>query len=115
MADVINMMDKDAFKLRKFERLVEEKLHHSDKSVLQVWQALAKESIKKYPGVPDPSALSVMLPVHVSEENLSVISQDIQQYMQQYIDQVKGVMLEMLSDIIILQKEVAEKRVEQMG
>lgn len=114
MAKVIDMTGKNAFKMRRFERLVEENLYHSDHDVLTLWQALAKESIKKYPGVPDPGVLNVVLPSKVGQSDLDNISQNIQQYMQDYIDQVKTVMLDMLSDIIVLQKEVAEKRIEEL-
>ncbi len=115
MNKVIDMPDSKAWKMRRFEKLIEKSLSHSNQNVLNLWQEMVKTMIKKYPGVPVPSSLNVLLPKQASQKDMDETSRHIQEYIQNYIDQVKTTMLDMLSDIIVLQKEVAEKRVEDIS
>ena len=113
MAKIIDMTAKDAFKMRKFERIVEERLTHPDEDILLLWKSMAKESIRKYSGAPRPGVLDIFLPEETKKEDMDRIAQDVQNYMQSYVDNVKEMMLDMLGDMVILQKELAERRIDR--
>ena len=112
MAKVIDIMNHKNFKKCKLDRLIEKSLYHDDENVLEIWQTLVKEYINKYPGVPSPSGtLNLVVPIETEQALLDIIAADIEQYIQEYVSDVKRMMLNMLGDIILLQREVAEKRV----
>ncbi|MCY4176970.1 MAG: hypothetical protein OXD32_00535 [Endozoicomonadaceae bacterium] len=113
MADIIDITKNKKFKARKFEQLIEKKLHHSDPVVLHIWQKMAKDCIKKYPGVPDPGIFNIDIPQQPTQQDLDEMAEYIQGYLQEYISKVKSVMLSMLGDMIVLQKGAAEKIVAE--
>lgn len=113
MADIIDITKNEKFKARKFEQLIEKKLSHSNPVVLQIWQAMAKECIKKYPGIPDPGIFNIEIPKQPTQQDLDDMASYMQQYLQKYVCQVKQMMLKMLGDMIILQKGAAEKIVAE--
>lgn len=110
MADIIDLSNIKEFKLRELEKILERNMTHNDADVLALWKKFAKESFRKYPGAPNPSKnqLSLEFPACVSEKQRDNIVISIKAFLGDYQDDVQNVMLKMLGDIILLQKNVAE-------
>jgi len=112
MADIIDLTDVKEFRIRGLERLLEEGMKHPDENVLALWTELVKESLRKYPGPPTPtqSQISIEFPECVSQKEIERIVVPIKEFIASYKNDVQEIMQNMLTDIALLQKEVAEKR-----
>jgi hypothetical protein len=115
LAEIIDLSNIREYKIRKLERIFEEEMKHPSEKVLKIWKKLAKESVRKYPGAPSPTAkeLNFKLPASVTQQEANKISETISGFIINYQNDVQKVMMQMLEEIIILQKEVAEKRAKE--
>ncbi|MDC9575649.1 MULTISPECIES: hypothetical protein [unclassified Pseudoalteromonas] len=113
MAKVIELGSVKEFRLRKMEEELDG-LEHPDPKIREEWLKMAKAAYRKYPGPPAPSMpnLSFPLPASVSEDETVIMQKKVQEFIERIKSDFMGQHLEMLRDIILLQKELAELRSE---
>jgi hypothetical protein len=113
VAEIIDLTNFREFRVRELERIVAEGLKHPDERVLSLWKEMAVAAVRKYPGPPSATQpqLNFNLPGSVSESETNNIREAVQEFFKNYHSDVQNQMMEMLKDICLLQKEVAECRV----
>ena len=115
MAEIIDLTSTREFRVRELERVVEEGLKHPNDEVLSLWKEMAINAVRKYPGPPNPThpQLNFTLPRSVSEAETDHIRKAVQEFFKNYQNDVQNQMTEILKDLFLLQKEVAECRVRE--
>lgn len=61
MSNVIDLTDLYEYKLRKLEETIVDGLSHPDPEVLKIWTEMARDTIRKFPGGPEPSKSSIAM------------------------------------------------------
>ena len=84
---------------------------HSNPEVLKLWKEKAKAILEKYPDSPGAAALQLEIPAQLNEEEIESISVSINAYRELCEKGTRKVMLTMLSEIFVLQRELAELEV----
>lgn len=115
MAEIIDLTNLREFRVRELERVVAQGLQHPDDKVLSLWKEMAVAAVRKYPGPPDPTQpqLNFNLPGSMSESETDNIRASVQDFFKNYQNDVQNQTMEMLRDICLLQKEVAECRANE--
>ncbi|MBE8215015.1 MAG: hypothetical protein HAW62_01595 [Endozoicomonadaceae bacterium] len=111
MSNIIDLQATRQFKIRQFDHFIEENLYHPNPLIEAIWKNLSRETMKKYPGIPQPGPLELQLKNKLSIQDQDILSQNISDYIENYIQKIRKIMLEMMSDIILLQREIAEQHV----
>jgi len=83
---------------------------HPDQKVARRWNELAQASLKKYPGPPMPSqsVLDLDMLSRLSDEEREEVVDAVQGYLESYFEDVRQQLIKMHSDMLRLQKTVAE-------
>ena len=97
--------------VRLLERLVGEMIaQHPDPEVAKRWAEMARDTISRYPGPPMPT-----LPIldldgveGLSTEQASAIQDVTQRWLASYFEDVRQQLMKVHSDLLSLQKTVAE-------
>ncbi len=110
MAEIINFPNTPEAKVRELEKILTEKMYHPNSKVLESWKEMAKLSLRKHSGSPNPSksSLSLNFPPCVSELEANEVASTVKEFIESYAKDVEKEFLEMFKEIIILQKTVAE-------
>jgi hypothetical protein len=115
MAEIIDLTSRQEFRVRELERVVVEGLKHPNEEVLSLWKEMAVAAVRKYPGPPNPTQpqLNFTLPGSVSAAETDNIRKEVKEFFKNYQNDVQNQMTEILKDIFLLQKEVAECRANE--
>ncbi len=102
--------DADA-RARLLERWITETIaRHPNHAVAARWTELARETARRYPGAPLPSKHEINLDVleNISAADRQLILAELQSFMLSYFDDVNRQLMDVHTDLLSLQKRVAE-------
>ncbi len=112
MPKIIHLHETKQFQSKQYNHFIDDNLHHSDPDVQSLWRNLSKSTMEKYPGIPEPALLELKLNKTLTPQDEALLSENVTEYLHDYIEQVRYIMLEMISDIILLQRDIAEQQIE---
>lgn len=101
---------------RLMNKLVNDAIaEHPDAEVAQRWMAMAQETLTRYPGPPMPSQPTLDLDTieGLSNEQAQLIRAKCESWLQSYFEDVRDQLMRLHSDILTLQKLVAEYSVAE--
>ncbi len=111
MGDIHYLPTGESVQARLLEKHVQKTISgHPNQAVAKRWNEMAQASLKKYPGPPDPSqpVLELNMLAHLSDEERDEVVDAVQAYLESYFDDVRQQLINMHSDLLRLQKTVAE-------
>ena len=111
MGDIHYLPTDETNQARLLEKHIEETISsHPDQNVAKRWNELAQASLKKYPGPPMPSqtVLDLDMLSRLSDDERDEVVVTVQAYLESYFEDVRLQLIKMHSDMLRLQKTVAE-------
>ncbi len=111
MGDIHYLPTGETIQARLLEKHIEKTISsHPDKDVAKRWNELAQASLKKYPGPPMPSqpVLDLDMLSGLTDEQRDAVVDAAQSYLEGYFEDVRQQLIRMHSDMLRLQKKVAE-------
>ncbi len=111
MGDIHYLPTGETAQARLLEKHIQKTISsHPDKNVAKRWNELAQVSLKKYPGPPIPSqsVLDLDMLSRLNDEERDEVVDVVQAYLESYFEDVRQQLIKMHSDMLRLQKSVAE-------
>ena len=111
MGDIHYLPTGETVQARLLEKHIEKTISsHPNPQVAQRWNELAQVSLKKYPGPPTPSqsVLDLDMLSALGDNERDEVVKVVQVYLESYFDDVRLQLIQMHSDMLRLQKSVAE-------
>ncbi|MEE9335792.1 MAG: hypothetical protein V3U65_17000 [Granulosicoccaceae bacterium] len=111
MGDIHYLPTGETIQARLLEKHIEKTISsHPDQNVAKRWNELAQASLKKYPGPPMPSqaVLDLDMLTRLTDEEREAVVDAAQGYLESYFEDVRQQLIKMHSDMLRLQKTVAE-------
>jgi len=90
---------------------------HPDEEVAQRWLEMAKDTARKFPGPPTPTQTEIDLS-HIdsmSDEDKSNVLNEVERFMSGYFDDVRQQLMQVHTELLTLQKTVAELEVANLS
>jgi len=111
MGDIHYLPTGETAQARLLEKHVQKTISgHPDQKVAKRWNEMAQASLKKYPGPPMPSrsVLDLDMLSRLTDEERDEVVDAVQSYLESYFEDVRQQLIKMHSDMLRLQKTVAE-------
>lgn len=107
-----NIIDVKKWKIDSVKREVAEGIKHANPKVELRWKEMALSTIERFIEKPAPNERGFAISLNISEQEKISLQEAVSKYLEDYSKSVEARHMEMLGEIIRLQREIAELEVD---